>query len=171
MGGAVADRLRWAVDTLKVAPSDRLLEIGCGNGAAVSLIGDMLVGGTITAIDRSAGAIRIAAGRNAGHVSSGRAVFVAGALHEADLGRDRYDKIFAVNVNVFWMDADRELAILRERLSPGGALYLFNQPPAADKLPLIAERTSRNLLNAGFRIRRIFENELLPVAGVCVIGD
>jgi hypothetical protein len=49
----VAERFRWAVETLDPAPSDRLLEIGCGPGVAVSLICETLSTGTITAIDRS----------------------------------------------------------------------------------------------------------------------
>jgi precorrin-6B methylase 2 len=60
MGAAIADRIRWAVDVLAVSPSDRLLEIGCGNGAAVASICRALTDGSITAIDRSDTMIRIA---------------------------------------------------------------------------------------------------------------
>jgi hypothetical protein len=44
----VPERVAWAVEMLDLAPDDRLLEIGCGAGRAVSLICARLDTGTIT---------------------------------------------------------------------------------------------------------------------------
>ena len=52
VAGKASERFVWAVDTLEVRPADRLLEIGCGHGVAVSLVCERLTTGTITAIDR-----------------------------------------------------------------------------------------------------------------------
>ena len=38
MAGKASERFVWAVDTLEVRPTDRLLEVGCGHGVAVSLV-------------------------------------------------------------------------------------------------------------------------------------
>src|SRR6266498_1502438 len=69
-------RLQWAVQVLNVAPEDEILEIGCGPGVAVSLVCEQLAGGKITAIDRSATAIKQAAKRNADHLASGKAALL-----------------------------------------------------------------------------------------------
>ena len=42
MAGKASERFVWAVDTLKVRQADRLLEIGCGHGVAVSLVCERL---------------------------------------------------------------------------------------------------------------------------------
>ena len=86
-----AERLVWAIDTLAVEPDDRLLEIGCGHGVAVSLACEKLDGGTITAIDRSAKMIEMARKRNANHGASGVASFRTASLHEADFGGARVE--------------------------------------------------------------------------------
>jgi SAM-dependent methyltransferase len=138
---AVPERILWAVEVLGPGPDDHLLEIGCGPGVAVALICERLVGGQIVAIDRSATAISRASKRNADHVAAGKAVLQTVALEQlqpAEVlgGRDGFDKVFAMNVNLFWVrSAARELELIKDLLGPGGALYLFygygGSPPAA----------------------------------------
>jgi SAM-dependent methyltransferase len=130
-GTAIPARIRWAVQILAPAPDDRLLEIGCGPGVAVSLVCEHLAGGRIVAVDRSATAIARAARRNAACVAAGKAILHTAALSSlrpADLpgGLEGFDKVFAMNVNLFWVRSPaRELALVRSLLRPGGALYLF----------------------------------------------
>lgn len=171
MAQNIADRLIWAVDTLGVAPSDHLLEIGCGHGSAVSLICEELVDGSIIAIDQSEKMIRLAEQKNHVHVAAGKAVFHTVALDEAVLGQNRFNKIFSVNVNLFWMKAARELAVIKACLMPGGTVYIMNQPPAVSKIQDIANRTAQNLMDAGFIVKQIIIGDLKPVPAVCVIAE
>src|SRR3954453_12316412 len=93
MAGKASGRFVWAVDTLEVRPADRLLEVGCGHGVAISLVCERLTTGTITAIDRSPKMIELAARRNRRHVDAGRAVLEAIALEDADLGDRRFEGV------------------------------------------------------------------------------
>jgi cyclopropane fatty-acyl-phospholipid synthase-like methyltransferase len=81
--GRVPDRIRWAVELLAVESDDRLLEIGCGSGAAVDLLAARLARGHITAIDRSAAQLRLARTRNRRHVAAGKARFIRTAARSS----------------------------------------------------------------------------------------
>lgn len=170
MAKSIADRLTYAIEILEVNPSDRVLEIGCGQGAAASLICGSLEDGRFTAIDQSEKMIRAAEKLNAPYVSAGKARFLAAPLHEADLGQSRFNKIFAINVNLFWKKAARELERIRELLLPGGTVYVINQPPSAGKLRSIAESTGQNLMDAGFTIKQMNIGDQKPIPVVCVIA-
>jgi SAM-dependent methyltransferase len=123
--------VRWAVELLSPGPDDQLLEIGCGPGVAVGLLCERLVGGRIVAIDRSTTAISRAERRNAAHVAAGKAVLRTVALERLRPGDllgapERFDKVFAMNVNLFWVrSAAKELDLIKRLLAPGGTLYLF----------------------------------------------
>jgi len=167
----IADRLTWAVDAMAIAPADRVLEVGCGHGVAVSLVCDKLDDGTIVAIDRSTKMIGMAERRNRQHVASGKAIFQAVTLDEADFGDRRFDKIFAIHVSVFWQQPQPALAIVKQLLAPEGALYLFNQPLVERDAPVFIERLTATLQDHGFGIDRVVVGEIdpRPVVGVVAV--
>jgi cyclopropane fatty-acyl-phospholipid synthase-like methyltransferase len=149
---AVPERIRWAVETLAVQPGDRVLEIGCGSGVAASLVCEHLVDGRLLAIDRSAIQIERARRRNETHVASGQLALETADIAELDLDAGaRFDKVFAINVNAFWLGpATEELARVRRALAPGGRLFLFYEPPGAARAREVAERVGDVLRAEGF---------------------
>jgi SAM-dependent methyltransferase len=166
------NRHHWAVETLAVNPDDRVLEIGCGNGLAVSLIGERLTSGTITAIDRSHTLIERAAQRNREHVDAGKVVFHATALDRADFGDERFDKVFAFNVSLFWKQPAHALAAVRNLLEPSGRLYLFHQPPAWKNPPEQFAAALTEILSAeGFAVADVVVQELEPAAAVAIVSQ
>jgi cyclopropane fatty-acyl-phospholipid synthase-like methyltransferase len=146
------DRLVAAVHALDVRPDDRILEIGCGAGVAAELICERLADGHLVAIDRSAKAAAAAAAHNAGAVEAGRVRFHTLSIEDAEpdvLGR--FDKVFAVNVNHFWVrPARRELRLIDELLGRAGELLLCYEPPDADRVQRLAATLVEHLSAAGF---------------------
>ena len=141
----VPARIVWAVEVLDPSPTDRVLEIGCGPGVAASLVVPRLVEGGMTAIDRSPTAIARARFRNAEHVASGRLTLEQITLAELRTDR-RFDKAFAVNVNVFWTTtAAPECRTLRAVLVPGGAVHLVYDGPRDE-----SGRVAAHLREQGF---------------------
>lgn len=164
---AVPARLTWAVELLDVGADDRIVEIGCGPGLAAALVAERLRAGHLTAIDRSATALQRTLARNAHHVDAGRL-----SLHQCEV-RDlrehsqRFDKAFAVNVNVFWTTAaEAECRTLAKLLRPGGELLLvYEQPPGS-------RRDIASLARANLERHRFTTDIVHHPAGalVCITG-
>jgi SAM-dependent methyltransferase len=164
-----SERLAWAVGCLDVGPDDRVLELGCGHGVAVSLVCERLGGGHIVALDRSPAMTDAARARNRAHVDAGRATILTAALHEADLADARFDKVFGVHFPPLLRgNPERELAVIRRHLAPQGRLYVLLQPFGEDGVQPPVDRL-RSLLPAhGFAIEHERIDRLSAAVGVCV---
>ena len=151
---------------LDVQPDDVVLEIGCGGGVAVALICDRLADGHILAVDRSPTMIERAQRRNSGCVAAGRASFRVASLELVALDEAGFSKIFAINVNLFWVrDPDAELAVLARSLLPDGRLFLFYDPPTVGQVEQTMEALSAALERSGFDTTTTTDGRLLCVSG------
>jgi SAM-dependent methyltransferase len=170
--GNASERFVWAVETLQVRPDDRLLEVGCGHGVAVSLICERLTTGTITAIDRSPKMIEMATRRNRDHIDAGRAELRTIALEDVDLGERRFDTIFAFNVAPFWLQPEAAFGAVREHLAGDGTVHLFWDarhfgPGQGSDL---GGELSDRLREGGFSVERVLVEDLRPVPAACAVG-
>jgi trans-aconitate methyltransferase len=162
----IPPRIRWAVETMDVQPSDQVLEIGCGPGAGAELICSKLETGKLFAIDRSESGVDRTKRRNAAHVEAGRLVVRQIDLATLRVPVKRLTKVFAFNVNLFWVrDCSDEMALLHERVVPGGAVYLFWEARNPELVPRIVQKASAALSGAGFRVS-VVEQKAPPVIGL-----
>lgn len=135
MPSALSPRLAAIVDALPFTPQSRVLEIGCGTGAAARAIAGQLEGGHILAIDRSAKAVELAWAGSAAEIASGRMSVRQVAVESLVLEpRDLpFDVIFAVRVGA--LDGRHPdvglaaLARLRAVLAPGGRVFIDGGRP------------------------------------------
>jgi 2-polyprenyl-3-methyl-5-hydroxy-6-metoxy-1,4-benzoquinol methylase len=169
-----SERLTWAVEVLDPRPGERVLEVGCGHGVAVSLVCERLARGEITAIDRSQKMIAIARNRNREEIAAGRATIERSAFPGTDLGGKRFDKVFAVHVAAFWKQPEAMLPAARQLLRRAGRLYLFNHSPpqmaGAGAMRRLGEEIAAALGSHGFRSELVVETGRTGT-GVCVIGQ
>ena len=127
----MSDRIPAFVKAMRVRPTDHVLEIGCGHGIAATLVCEALTKGKYVGLDRSRRMLDAAATRNAGFVQSGTAEFVEGAFEEVDLGKRRFDKIFAMRVGLFHREPERATQLAKRWLAPGGKLFVAYDEPGA----------------------------------------
>ncbi|WP_306364601.1 trans-aconitate 2-methyltransferase [Nocardia sp. CC227C] len=172
-------RFEWIVGIMGIRAEDRILEVGAGSSPSVAYLAAPLTTGRVVAIDRSATAIARSAKKHAALVESGRVRLLQVALEDLrpeDVRENGtgFDKILAVNVNLFWTrDPTPELATIRELLDPGGALYLmygYGDPGAdtASSPKPLPGRLSEHLRGAGFDIRTRASGDLLGIAATPV---
>jgi cyclopropane fatty-acyl-phospholipid synthase-like methyltransferase len=132
----LSPRLRAIVDALPLRPGLRVIEIGCGPGAAAREVADRVgPDGHVLAVDRSAKAIAQLGESAAGLIAAGRLTARAVAAEELELdpGEEPYDLAFAVRVGAFDGRHPRAgslaLARLAHALVPGGRLFVDGGDP------------------------------------------
>ena len=159
-------RIRWAVDFMDIQPTDHILEIGCGPGAGAELICSRLTTGKLFAIDRSESGVDRTKRRCAQYIEAGRLTVRQIDLATLRVPVKRLHKVFAFNVNLFWVrDCADEVALLHERLLPGGAVFLFFEVKFPEQVPEMIEKASAALVQGGFRVS-VVEQKQPAVIGI-----
>ncbi|MBP2187597.1 class I SAM-dependent methyltransferase [Nocardia goodfellowii] len=170
-------RFRWIADTMAVRPADRVLEIGPGSSDSIAAIAGRLDDGCYIGIDRSATAIARAAERHAPLLESVRVRMARVGLEQLrpdcvvdgiDFASAGFDKIVAVNVNLFWTKQPAaELTLIRQLLGSGGTLNLFygyGNPDAAGSSPKPPPgKLVQHLAAADFTARTTTAGDLLGI--------
>jgi ubiquinone/menaquinone biosynthesis C-methylase UbiE len=132
----LSPRLTAIVDALPLGAGMRVIEIGCGPGAAARAVAERVgPNGHVLAIDRSAKAIAQLTAQATDLIAEGRLtarVALAEAL-ELEPGEERYDLAFAVRVGAFDgrhpQAGDRALQCLARALVPGARLLIDGGTP------------------------------------------
>jgi protein-L-isoaspartate O-methyltransferase len=133
--GDLSPRLAAIVDALPLTPPARVLEIGCGPGAAARAVAARLISGHILAIDRSAKAIAQARTASAAEIASGRMSVrqVAAEDFVLEPGEAPFDIVFAVRVGALdgrHPEAGRRALVrIAAALAPGGRLFTDGGQP------------------------------------------
>lgn len=137
---SLSPRLAAVVAALPVRPDSRVLEIGCGPGAAARAVCRRVPEGHVLATDRSARALAQAAWACAAELATGRLELRRVAAEELVLapGEAAYDLVFACRVGA--LDGRdpragrRALSRIAAVLAPGGVLVVDGRevslPPA-----------------------------------------
>ena len=135
MASDLSPRLAAIVDALPLKPGMRVLEIGCGPGAAARAVASRIGDGHILAIDRSATAISQARDGSSTEIESGRMSVRQSAAEDFHLAPSEAPFDFAFAIRVGALDGRHpkagEIALKRiaAALKPGGKLYVDGGDP------------------------------------------
>jgi len=169
------ERNERTLELLDIRPDDEVLEIGFGPGLGIQRAAELAYSGRVAGIDHSELMLRWASRRNAEAIASGKVGLRLGSVEQLPNLGLRFNKVFAVNVYMFWKDPVVVLRAILAAMKPGGTLALTLQPrkPGATSkdTQAAADRMAASIRAAGFGQIRIHILKMKPVDAACVIGQ
>jgi arsenite methyltransferase len=122
---------RSVFETLRLAPDDRVLEVGFGGGELIAMMLPALPRGHVSGADFSPEMVRFCAGRFASAVAAGTVELVEAPIEALPFAAASFSKACTVNTVYFWERPEGAAAELFRVLEPGGRLVVGFSPPAA----------------------------------------
>lgn len=135
MATKLSARLREIVDALPLKKGLRILEVGCGSGAAAREVAKRVPQGRVLGIDRSAKAIAQAVENSTTEIASGVLSFRAEAIENFELQKDEepFDLAFAIRVGALdgrHPEIEKQaIENIKKALKPSGKLYIDGGNP------------------------------------------
>ena len=157
--------IRMAVAKLEVHPDSFVLDMGCGPGDALALIGRRLASGQAHGLDQSGTILEQAAQRNRSLMRRGLVKLARGEFERLPYQDQYFDRVLAANVAYFWYDIPLVLREIRRVLRPGGRLVLYATDaedmrrwkfatPGTHRL-IDADLLRREAVEAGFSVEQV----------------
>lgn len=159
---------------LEIQPEDHVLEIGFGPGLAIEKAAQLASQGKVLGIDHSKLMLRQASRRNYEAIGQGRVDLRLGSAEDLPTLGYLFDKVFAVNVFMFWKDPVTVLRSIRGVMKPGGTVALTLQPRNRGATNSDASKAGEGMANAlqdaSFVSVQVEFFEMAPVNVACVLG-
>jgi len=112
---------RPAVELMRIAPADTILDVGCGAGWLSRILADRVPQGRVVGMDISDEMIRHASERSAGRKNL---EFIVGQVGEIPWEADFFRHAISVESSYYWPDPAKGLREIHRVLRPGGSLWI-----------------------------------------------
>jgi SAM-dependent methyltransferase len=171
----------WTSSLLDIQAADRVLDLGCGPGAALAANARRTAAGFAVGLDYAAAMIQQARRRNAALVRQGRAGLARGDAAALPFADQSFTVVYAVNVIYFWPDAAGALQEIRRVLCHGGKVAIATRPRARiERLAFTRyglrlygdDELARLLRAAGFTaVRSVLQPVRGGMGGLATLGE
>lgn len=114
------------IDILEINDHDTIFEIGYGHGLGIKKILD-IKNCFISGIDFSKLMYDEASKQNSKQIQQNRVKLYFGDILNFNLGENKYDKIFCINVIYFWDNLEKPFSAIRTALKKDGSFCFYMQ--------------------------------------------
>ena len=122
-----ADLTEWGLQLLHYDETDRILDIGCGGGAALKRLTELVPGGSFAGVDYAEASVALSREMNTGVIAAGKMEIVSGAVQALPFPDGMFTKAVTVESFYFWEDPVRSLSEVRRVLKDGGVFLLISE--------------------------------------------
>lgn len=115
----------WGLEFLDLQADHRVLDIGCGGGAALALMAQTVTDGHLIGVDHSPVAVQTARETNADAVAAGRMEIIEASVAALPFENHCFDRAVTVESFYFWPSPAENLTEVRRILKPEGKFVLI----------------------------------------------
>lgn len=135
MNQSHAEVTHWGLDFAGLKADSRVLDIGCGGGAALAYMAQTVTAGHLTGVDHSPVSVAEAAKYNRSLIETGRMDIVEGSVSALPFPDASFDCITTVESFYFWPEPLSDLREVRRVLAENGCFVLIADIHGAAELP------------------------------------
>ena len=117
---------QWGLKAAGIQLTDRVLDVGCGGGKAISRILEE-TRREVAGVDHSPEAVKTARSVNRAAVSSGRLRIVESSVESLPFRDGFFDVVTAFETTYFWLELQAGLTEIHRVLNRGGRLVIANE--------------------------------------------
>ncbi|VYU76777.1 Demethylrebeccamycin-D-glucose O-methyltransferase [Eubacterium limosum] len=134
MNESHAEMTAWALDKLDLKPTDKVLDVGCGGGAALKRLSGRIDGGKLYGIDYSEVSVEASKELNKADIESGKMEIHQGSVSKMPFEDNQFDAIITVESYYFWPDLEEDMREVFRVLKEGGTFMLIAEMYLNDDL-------------------------------------
>lgn len=114
----------WALSHLEISGNERILDIGCGGGAALKKMSSKITTGSLTGADYSEVSVEVSSRNNIEDIESGKMKIVHASVDLLPFDDDAFDIIYTIESFYFWSNPAENLKEVRRVLAEKGVFLI-----------------------------------------------
>ena len=122
----------WGLEHLRIRPGDKCLDLGCGGGANLKRLLELVPQGQVKGLDYSQLSVEKSIAMNEKAIQTGRCVVLKGDVMNLMFSKNYFDVVTAFETIYFWPDIRKAFREVHRVLAEGGTFLICNEADGDD---------------------------------------